>query len=113
MGFQMNSDQFAGFLDNNSRGSIGYRENPILGFDANVTDIFMEAICDCLGKEGDLRLFSALWIPNDSLPIFDILGCEFENLADPHARTGHEFENETIPGIGRSENDLIDYVFFN
>jgi hypothetical protein len=113
MGFQMNSDQIAGLLDNNPGSSVGYRKNPILGFDAIVTDIILEPVRHFLRQEGNLRLFSTFWIPNDSLPVFDILGCEFENLADPHARTGHEFEHKTIPGIGRSEDDLIDYVFFN
>ena len=109
----MNSNQIAGLFDNNPGGGIGYRKNSIIGSDLVVADIFLEAIRDFLRQEGDLRLFSTFWIPNDSLPVFDILGCEFENLSDPHACTGHEFENETIPGVGRSEDDLIDYVFFN
>ena len=109
----MNFDQITGFLDNNPGSSVGYRKNSIIGSDPVVADIFLEAIRDFLRQEGNLRLFSTLGIPNDSLPVFDILGCEFENLADPHARAGHEFENEALPGIGRSEDDLIDYVFFN
>ena len=113
MGFQMNADQVTGLFNNDPGGSVGYRENSVAGFDPIVTDIFLEPVCDFLRQEGNLRLFSAFWIPNDSLPVFDILGCEFENLANPHARTGHEFENETIPGIGRSEDDFIDDVFFN
>ena len=109
----MNSDQIACFLDNNPGSSLGYRKNSILGFDAIVTDVFLESVRDFLGQEGNLRLFSAFWIPDNGLSVFDILGREFENLADSHACKGHEFENETIPGIGRSEDDLIDYVFFN
>jgi hypothetical protein len=113
MGFQMNFDQFAGLFDNNSGGSVGYRENPVSGFDPVVANIFLEPIRDFLGQEGDLCFFSAFGVSNDSLAVFDIFGCEFENLAYSHARAGHEFENEAIPGIGRSENDFIDCVFFN
>jgi hypothetical protein len=109
----MNSDQSAGFFDNDPGGSVGYRKNSIIGSDPVVADIFLEPISDFLGQEGYLGLFSALGISNDSLPVFDIFGCDFENLADPHARAGHEFENEAIPGIGRSEDDLINDVFFN
>ena len=109
----MNSDQIAGLFDNNPGGGIGYRKNLILRFDPIVLDLFLEPVRDFLRQKGNLRLFSAFWIPNDSLPVFDIFGCEFENLAHPHTRTGHEFENEMIPGIGRPEDDLIDYVFFN
>ena len=112
MGSQMNSDQIAGLLYNNSGSSVGYRKNHILGFDAIVTDIFFEPVRDFLGQEGDLRLFSAFWIPNDSLPVFDILRCEFENLADTHATPCHELQHQPISCISCPENDLIDQILF-
>ena len=109
----MNPNQFTGLFNYDSGGSIGYRKNSVSGFDAIITDIFLEPVRDFLRQEGDLRLFSAFWIPNDSLPVFDILGCEFENLADTHAAPCHKFEHQAVSWTPGPEDDLIDYVFFN
>jgi len=99
MGFQMNTDQIAGLFDNNPGGSVCDWKNPVIGADPIVTDIFLEPIRDFLWQEGDFHFFSAFGILDDSLPVFDILGPEFQDLADPHARTSHEFEHETISDI--------------
>jgi hypothetical protein len=48
MGFQMNSNQITGLFDNIPGSSVGYRKNPIIGFDAIVTDIFLEPVRDFL-----------------------------------------------------------------
>ena len=109
----MNPDQLTGVFNNDPGGSICYRKNPILGLDPVVADIFLEPICNFLGQKGDLRLFSAFWIPDDSLPVFDILGCEFENLADTHAAPCHKFEHQAVSWTPGPEDDLIDDVFFN
>jgi hypothetical protein len=65
----MNADQVTGFLNNDPRGSVGYRKNPGTGFDPIVTDIFLEAIRDFLRKEGGLRLFTAFGVSDDNLSI--------------------------------------------
>ena len=111
-GFKMNPDQITGLFNNDPGGSVGYRKNPIIGFDPIVTDIFLEPIRDFLGQEGNLRFFAAFGIPDDSLPVFDILGCEFQDLADPHAAPCHEFEHQPISWISGSENDFIDHILF-
>jgi hypothetical protein len=92
MGFQMEPDQLTGFFDNNPGGGIGYWKNLVIGSDPVVADIFLEPNRDLMWQEGNLRLFSAFWIPNDSLPVFDILRSEFQDLADSHAAAGHEFK---------------------
>ena len=89
----MNSDQFAGLFDNNPGSSVSYRKDSIIGSDPVVTDIFMEPVCDFLRQECNLCLFSAFWVSNDNLSVFDILGCEFKNLADSHAAPCHKFEH--------------------
>ena len=108
----MNADQVTGLFNNDPGGSVGYRKNPVTGFDPIVTDIFLEPVRDFLGQEGNLRFIAALGIPDDSLPVFDILGCEFQNLADSHATTSHEFEHKSVPGMPSSENDFIDHILF-
>ena len=76
-----------------------------------VTDVFLESVCDFLRQESNLRLFSAFGARMMAFRSSISLG-EFENLTDPHAGTGHEFEHETISGILRPEDDFIDHIFF-
>ena len=109
----MNSDQLTGLFNNDPGSSVGYRKNSVTGFDPIVTDIFLEPVRDFLGQEGNLRVFSALGIPDDSLPVFDILGCEFQNLADSHSTSGHEFKHQPVSWVPGPENDFIDYILFN
>lgn len=56
----MNPYQVTGFLNDDPGRSVGYRKDPVLGFDPIVTDKFMEPISDFLGQERNLRLLSAL-----------------------------------------------------
>jgi len=108
----MNSDQITSFLDNNPGGRVCDWKNPVTGFDPIVIDIFLEPVRDFMGQEGNLRFFSALGVPDDSLPVFDILGCEFQDLTDSHATACHEFEHQPIPRIPGPENDFIDHILF-
>ena len=108
----MDAQQLTALYDNDPGSSVGYRENPVSGFDPIVTDIFLEPVHDLMGQEGNLRFIAALGISDDSLPVFDILGCEFQNLAYSHTTTGHEFEHEPVSLIPCSENDFINDVFF-
>lgn len=41
-----------------------------------------------------------------------IFGPEFQNLANPHARAGHEFKHEAVSGIYGLEDDFIDDILF-
>ena len=50
MGFQVNSDQVTGLFNNDPGGRVGYRENPVTGFDPIVTDIFLEPVRYFLGQ---------------------------------------------------------------
>jgi hypothetical protein len=63
----MNPYQHTGLYDNDPGSSVCYRKNPVSGFDPIVTDIFLEPVRDYLRKKGNLRLLSALGIPDDYL----------------------------------------------
>ena len=108
----MNPDQLTALYNNDPGSSVGYRKNPIAEFDAIVTDIFLEPIRNFLGQKGNLHFLATLGVPDDNLSIFDILGCEFQDLSDSHAAMCHEFEHEAISWILCSENDFIDHIFF-
>jgi hypothetical protein len=112
MGFQMNPDQFTGLFYNDPGSSIGYRKNPVTYFDVIVTDIILEPVRNFLWQESNLCLFSAFGIPDYSLPVFDILWSEFQNLTDPHATSGHEFKQQPVPWVSGPENDFVDHIFF-
>ena len=83
MGFQVNTDQIAGLLDNNPGGSVGYRKNTVLGFDPIVTDELLEPIRYFPGQEGNLRLFSAFGVPDGRFPVFDVLGLAWRFRTSP------------------------------
>ena len=108
----MNADQLTSLLNYDSGGSIGYRENPVAYFDAIVTDIFLEPVRNFPWQESNLRLFSAFGIPDYSLPVFNILWSEFQNLADSHATSGHEFKQQPVPWASGPKNNFIDHILF-
>jgi hypothetical protein len=112
MAFQMNPDQLTGLLNNYSRSSLGYRENPGAWFGPIVTDIFVEPIRDFQLQKCNLCLISALGVSNDYLSIQNILRSEFKDLADTQAAAGHSFEHQPVSWISGSENDLVDHVLF-
>lgn len=95
----MNPDQIAGLLNNDPGGSVCDWKNPVTGFDPIDIDIFFEPIRDLPGQECNLSSLATLGVLDDCLPVFDVLGLEFQDLADPHARAGHEFEHDTISWI--------------
>jgi hypothetical protein len=112
MGFQMNTDQVTCLLNNDPGGSVGYRENPVTGFDLIVTDIFLEPLCNFQGQEGNLRFFSAFGDSDDNLSVLNISGFELQDFADAHAAPCHKFEHQAVSWILGSENDLIDHILF-
>jgi hypothetical protein len=108
--FKELEDPIASFPDNDPCGGIGYRKDPVLGFEAFISDVSLEPVGDLLRQESGLRFLPTLGGSYDCLPVFNILGAELEDFTDPHAGSGHEFEQEAVPGISGSEDDFIDHI---
>ena len=55
---------------------------------------------------------AAFGISDENLPVFNVIGSEFQDLTHSHATTGHEFEHKPVPGILCFENHFIYDIFF-
>ena len=108
----MDADQFTGFFHDASGGTICYRESSGIGIDPIVTNIFLEPVGYFLWQENHLGLSAAFRFSDNDLPVFEIRGGEFQDLADSHTTPGHEFEHEPVSWVVRSENNFIDNVLF-
>jgi len=75
-------------LDNNPGGSVGYRKNAFLRFDPFIADIFLKPVGGLLRQKGNLRFIAALWVLDEHLSVFDILGCKVQNLAPSQTTPG-------------------------
>ena len=65
-----------------------------------------------LWQENNLRLLTALWLGNNDFSILNISWFDVQNLTDPHAASGHEFQNEAVSRIPGPEDDFInDFLF--
>lgn len=78
-----------------------------------VPDLFFEPVSHFLRDEYLLPLFAAFRVPKGRFPIMDIHRSQFQDLAHSHTASGHQFEHETIPQLGRCKDDFIDDVFFD
>jgi hypothetical protein len=55
----MNPYQTACFFDDDPGSGIGYRKDPLFGFEAFVSDVSLKPFGALLGQEGGLRFLSA------------------------------------------------------
>jgi len=56
-------------------------------------------------------LLAALRLSKDQLAILDIIQPQFQHLTDPHATSGHQFENQPISDFGGSKMAYLLLVF--
>ena len=74
MGFKMNPDQVTGLLNNDSGGSVGYRENTGIGFDLVFTNVSLKSVCNFLRQESHLGLPAALRVADNGPAVVNIYG---------------------------------------
>ena len=51
-------------------------------------------------------------ILNGKFLIIHIHGGELQDLANPHATPGHEFQHEAVSHLGGPEDDLVNNILF-
>ena len=112
MGFQMNPNHLSCFIHNLSPGRIGYREYPLIRPNPFPVYVFLETICNLLWDKDNLPFLSAFRSSERELSVLDVIGCQFQDLADPHPAPGHQLKNEPIPGFNGTENDFIHHFLF-
>lgn len=84
-----------------------------MGLNPFVPDIFLESVCHFQWDEYVLSLFSAFGVLERQLPVVDVHGSEFQDLAHSHATAGHQFQHEAVPQFRRCKDDFVDHVLFD
>ncbi|MFO7686647.1 MAG: hypothetical protein R6V60_11190 [Desulfobacterales bacterium] len=56
---------------------------------------------------------AAFWLSKNQLAILDVIQPQFQHLANTHPTPGQQLENQPVPGFNRSENDLVNGLFFD
>jgi len=102
--------QHAGLSHNNPRGGIGDRKDPFIGPDLGLDDVPLETLSNLLRKEDQFGFLSALGVGQGNPPVLNILRPQTEDLTNAHSASGHEFQDQSISGILRPENHLIDDI---
>jgi len=102
--------EHASLSHDDPRRGIGDRKDPFIGSDLSLDDVRLETLSDLLRKEDQFGFLSAFWIDQRNSSILDILTSQAEDLSNAHAAPGHEFQNQSISEILRSENHLIDDI---
>ena len=92
------------------RGGIGDRKDPFIGPDLSLDDVRLETLSDLLRKEDPFGFLSGLGVGQGNPPVLDILRSQTEDLTNAHAASGHEFQDQPVPGVRRPEDHLIDDI---
>ena len=102
-----------GFLDDDPRCSIGDRENPVLRLDRLVLQVRPQPVNHLSGNEYDLRVLAAFWALDGKLLVVYISGSELQDFTDPHPSSGHQFQDEPVSQLCRSEDDFVDRLLLD
>ena len=108
----MDPNHLSCFIHNFSSGRIGYRKYPLIRSNSFPGYVFLEAVRNLLRDEDNFPFLAALGASERELSILDVSGCQFQDFADPHSTSGHQFKNESIPGFYGAKNDFIHYFLF-
>jgi len=92
---------------------VRYGEDPLVRLNSIFPDVFFEPVSHLLRDEYILPLFAAFGVPKGQFPVVDIHCSQFQDLAHPHAASGHQFQHETIPQFGRCKDDFVNDIFFD
>jgi hypothetical protein len=112
VGSDIKAEHISRLFYHQSRSRIGYRKYSCSRLNLLFTDILCESICHLLGKEYHLCLFAAFWLSNDSFAVINVKRREFQDFADSHTASGHEFKHQPVPQILGFENDFINDILF-
>jgi len=100
-------------LDHCPGSFIGYGEDPLMGLNPFVPDVFLESIRHLLWDKYVLPLLAAFGVPQRQFPVMDVHRFQFQDLTHSHPATGHEFQHEAVPQFLGCEDYFINDVFFD
>ena len=112
VGPKMDPHQGAGFFDHNPSSGIGDGEYPLIPWGASGFDIIFQPVGQLLGDEYYLSAFSAFGVPDGQLLVIHIQGGKLQDLAHPHATSGHKLQHEAVSHLWGPEDDLVNNILF-
>ena len=102
--------EHAGLSHNDPSGGIGDRKDSFIRLDLFLDDVLLETLSGLLRKEDPFGFLSALGVGQGNPPVLNILRPQTEDLSDAHVASGHEFQDQSVSGVLRPENHLIDNI---
>jgi hypothetical protein len=112
MGFQMDPNHLSRFIHNFSPGCIGYWKYPLIRPNPFPGYVFLQTTCNLLRDEDNFPFLATLGGSKSELSVLDVIGCQFQYLADPHSTAGHQLKHEPISGFDGAEDDFIHHFLF-
>jgi hypothetical protein len=106
-----NPNPVACLLDHCPGSFIGYGEDPLMGLNPFVPDVFLESVSHLLRDKYVLSFFPAFGVPECQFSVVHVHRSYFQNLAHSHTASGHQLQHETVPQFRRCEDDFVDHIF--
>ena len=85
----------------------------MLRLDCLVLQVRSQTIYHFSRNEHDLSVLAALWALDNKLLIVYISGSKLQNLPDSHPSSGHQFQDEPVSHLRRSEDDFVDCLLLD
>src|SRR4030042_5376382 len=93
MGFQVDPNDLSCFVHNLPPGRIGYWEYPLIMWNHLSAYVLLEAVCNLLRNDNNFPFLAAFGSSESELSVLDVIGCQFQDLADSHSTPGHQLKN--------------------
>jgi len=113
MGTKMDSDQATGFSHHNPGRVVADRKKPLFRSGTGLLHILLETVSHLLRNENNFGLLATFGARQGDLPILNVHGPDFQDLADSHSTPGRQLQHDPVPRLHGSENDLIHQVLFD
>jgi len=85
----------------------------LIGLNALVPDILFESVGHFLWDEYVLPLLPAFRVSERQLSVLDVSGSQFQNLADSHSASGHQFQDEAVSWFFCLKDDFVYNFLFD
>jgi hypothetical protein len=100
------------FLHDDPCSRVGDRKDPLFRLKRSLLDVCPQTLHHLSRDEDELRVLAALWTLDCQPLVADIFRSELEDFTDPHAASGHQFQDKPVSNL-RPEDDLIDCLLFD
>jgi len=90
---------------------VGKGENPLLGLNPVVSDVFLQSVSHFLRDENMLPIFTAFRVSKRQFPVVNVHRSQLQHFFHSNAATGHQFKHKTVPQFFGCKYDFVDNIF--